>query len=69
MRSYKYGRRQNLSEDNIASRYQKSKKLRRLTANGRHRQIVFTDEKLWTVQRKINSQNNLVIARNRMGRC
>ena len=35
-----------------------SRKMRRLAAAGRHRSILFTDEKIFTVEQHYNSQNN-----------
>uniref|UniRef100_A0A914D9D0 Uncharacterized protein n=1 Tax=Acrobeloides nanus TaxID=290746 RepID=A0A914D9D0_9BILA len=52
--SYKFGHGQALEKHHMKSRVQKSRKMKRLVGAGRHRSVLFTDEKLFTVQRKFN---------------
>ena len=39
-------------------RLKRARKMRRLAAAGRHHSILFTDEKIFTVEQYHNSQNN-----------
>uniref|UniRef100_A0A914CLK1 Transposase n=1 Tax=Acrobeloides nanus TaxID=290746 RepID=A0A914CLK1_9BILA len=64
MKSYKHSHGQELTEAQKVSRLQKAKKMLRLVAAGRHRQILFTDEKIFTMSEVW--QNSRVITRNRL---
>jgi hypothetical protein len=54
MYSYKFGHGQALEKHHMKSHVQKSRKMKRLVGAGRHRLVLFIDEKLFTVQRKFN---------------
>uniref|UniRef100_A0A914D5E3 Transposase n=1 Tax=Acrobeloides nanus TaxID=290746 RepID=A0A914D5E3_9BILA len=57
MKSYKHSHGQELTEAQKVSRLQKAKKMLRLVAAGRHRQILFTDEKIFTMYGKTAALN------------
>ena len=47
-----------LTEAMKAKRLEKARKMLKLVANGRHRSVVFTDEKIFTIQQAHNHQND-----------
>ncbi len=49
---------QELTERMKAKRLVKARKILRMVANGRHRDVVFTDEKIFTVEQAHNHQND-----------
>lgn len=62
-RSYKLRKGQLLSERMKRQRLQKARKLKRIVAAGRHRSVLFTDEKVFTVERHHNNQNDRQLLR------
>ena len=60
--AYKFREAQLLTEEMKATRLKRSKALLRMFGAGRHRQIVFSDEKLFTVERSHNHQNDRIWA-------
>lgn len=67
LRSYKLGRGHYLTEKMKQKRLEKARKMKRLVAAGRHRSIVFTDEKIFTVERHHNAQNDRQLLRKSAG--
>ena len=67
LRSYKLGRGHYLTEAMKLKRLQKARKMLRLVGGGRHQSIVFTDEKIFTVERHQNHQNDRQLLRNGSG--
>ena len=59
-RPYKIQQVQELSDKQRVVRLQRAKELKRRFANGRHKDIVFSDEKLFTVEQFVNKQNDRV---------
>lgn len=57
-RSYKISKAQLLTEQMKLNRLKKCRKMKRLAAAGRHQMILFTDEKLFSIQQAHNSQND-----------
>ena len=47
-----------LTEAMKAKRLEKARKMLRLVANGRHRSVVFTDEKIFNIEQAHNHQND-----------
>lgn len=58
LKSYKIAKCHHLNDKMKLNRLQKAKILLRKFAQGRHRNIVFTDEKIFTVERQHNHQND-----------
>ena len=58
LRSYKINRVHFLNDRIKTQRLQKCRKIKRLVAAGHLQRVLFTDEKIFTVQRHLNSQNN-----------
>lgn len=67
LQSAKYYKGQFLTEEMKAKRLQKSRKMLKLVANDRHRAVVFTDEKVFTVERHHNHQNDRQLVRKEEG--
>ena len=63
LRSYKINRVHFLNNRTKTQRLQKCRKMKRLVAAGRLQRVLFTDEKIFTVQRHFNSQNNRQLLR------
>lgn len=57
-RPYKIGKAHFLNDTMKQNRLQKCRKMQRLAAAGRHRSILFTDEKIFTVEQAHNHQND-----------
>lgn len=57
-RPYKIQEAHFLSETMKKNRLQKARKMKRLAAAGRHRSILFTDEKIFTIEAAHNHQND-----------
>lgn len=55
---YKFNKAHYLSETMKENRLRNCKKLLRVAARGRYKTIVFTDEKLFTIEQALNSQND-----------
>lgn len=58
LRPYKLLQGQALTELQTSARMTKCRALLRRFANGRHREILFTDEKLFAIEQKLNHQND-----------
>ena len=69
LKSYKFRTAQLLSDVNKKRRVEKYKKLQKRFKNGRHLDILFTDEKLFTVECSFNRQNDRVLGSNSEGIC
>ena len=65
--SRKLSKGQTLTEPMMAKRLHKSKNMLKLIANGRHKSVVFTDEKIFTVERFHNHQNDRQLLPKRIG--
>uniref|UniRef100_A0A914EPI5 Transposase n=1 Tax=Acrobeloides nanus TaxID=290746 RepID=A0A914EPI5_9BILA len=63
-KSYKKQEAHFLDEDMMKVRKQRCQTLLRRFQNDSHRSIVFSDEKMFTIEEKFNKQNNRIIARN-----
>lgn len=63
MRAYKRCTSHLLTEKLKAIRHERSKKLLRLYGKNRYKNILFTDEKIFTIEEKFNKQNDRVYAR------
>ena len=61
LKSYKFRKAQLLSDVNKKRRVEKCKKLRERFKDGRHLDILFTDEKLFSVECSFNRQNDRVL--------
>ena len=59
---YKYQKRQLLSIQNKAKRFQRSRSMHARFTNGLHNQIVYSDEKLFTVEHHVNKQKDRILA-------
>uniref|UniRef100_A0A914EF83 Transposase n=1 Tax=Acrobeloides nanus TaxID=290746 RepID=A0A914EF83_9BILA len=62
LKPYKLQKRQKLSAAARLKRLQRARALFRRFSNGRHRQIVFSDEKLFTIQQASNHQSDRIWA-------
>ncbi|KAI6652445.1 hypothetical protein LOD99_7459 [Oopsacas minuta] len=62
MKAYKLNKCQLLSEQNKNKRLQRCKELVSHFKNHAHRDILFSDEKLFTVEQVLNSQNDRILA-------
>uniref|UniRef100_A0A915E564 Tc1-like transposase DDE domain-containing protein n=1 Tax=Ditylenchus dipsaci TaxID=166011 RepID=A0A915E564_9BILA len=60
LKPYKMLSRQELGLAHIIKRLQRCRGMRRRFANGRHRNVVFTDEKIFTIEQAHNKQNDRV---------
>ena len=62
MKAYKMKKRQLLTAKNKSKRLERCKAMLSRFTNGRHKQILFSDEKLFTVQQVLNKQNHRILA-------
>ena len=62
MKAYKMNKRQLLTAKNKSKRLERCKAMLSRFTNGRHKQILFSDEKLFTVQQVLNKQNHRILA-------
>ena len=65
MKAYKLHKRQLLTQPNKQKRLKRCKAMISRFTDGRHEQILFSDEKLFTVEQVINKQNNRILATDR----
>lgn len=63
LRAYKRSTGHLLTEKLKAIRYERSKKLKRLHGKSGYKNILFTDEKIFTIEEKFNKQNDRIYAR------
>ncbi len=63
LRSYKLTKSQPLTEEMKAIRLDRARKMLQLVGGGRHRSVVFTDEKIFTVEAHHNHQNDRQLLR------
>ncbi|PIO67302.1 hypothetical protein TELCIR_10951, partial [Teladorsagia circumcincta] len=62
LKAYKKNKCQKLTDAQKEKKKKRSKQLLRKFADGRHSKILFTDEKLFTVEQVVNKQNDRVYA-------
>uniref|UniRef100_A0A914VAL1 Transposase n=1 Tax=Plectus sambesii TaxID=2011161 RepID=A0A914VAL1_9BILA len=63
LKAYKQHEPHLLTEKMMATRLQRCKRLKHRFAAGRHRSIVFSDEKLFTIEQSVNRQNDRIWSR------
>ena len=61
MKAYKLYKRQLLTQLNKQKRLKRCKAMISRFTDGRHKQILFSDEKLFTIEQVINKQNNRIL--------
>lgn len=60
LKAYKLKKANALDDNNKATRLDRCKAMKRRFANGRHRSILFSDEKIFTIEQAYNSQNDRI---------
>ena len=65
IKSYKIYRTAGLTSANMAKRVARCKELLKRAARNRHRNFVFSDEKIFTVEAVVNRQNDRILAKHR----